>query len=64
MADLNIPKARMIVLERSIASSLYGLEMLSMGTWSLDEYREILKYSMQAQINLLLAEGRTPAGRL
>jgi len=64
MADLNIPKARMIVLERSIASSLYGLEMLSMGTWSLDEYREILKYSMQAQINLLLAEERTPAGRL
>lgn len=56
MSDLGIAERRLIVVERSLASSLYGLEILNKHRWTVAEYREILEYTMRAHISYLTGD--------
>ncbi|MFT5691967.1 MAG: AcrR family transcriptional regulator [Oceanicoccus sp.] len=53
MDGLGLPTDKLIMVEKAMASSLYGLEMLSISRWNMEEYKEILDYTIEAHINML-----------
>jgi AcrR family transcriptional regulator len=55
MSDFEIAPAILTLVERSMAASLYGLEILSISRWNEQEYQEILKYTIEAHIKMLQA---------
>ena len=52
-SDFGIPAKVLTLVERSLAASLYGLNILSINRLNETEYQEVLDYTIDACINML-----------